>query len=373
MEISIRNARSIPAAGLPVERVRPGRSGDYKPMAVKLNSGELLLTAFCGGNIEQCLSTGQPMMHEDVLFFRSRDNGRSWDRSVAGGPVLPREPYLTVLSNGTLLMATHFHGRDHRNVDRVVQSFVYRSTDEGRTWQGRHLVPDEYPPGTWTHSSRNGLELQDGSVILGISGDGGAPDLVYRSHDYGLTWTHSQTQVPDKPHSYSDPLFAETMFWQSRSGRLLALARVCEKQWPIKNRAAPKQKVNSDQSERLVVLASTDEGATWNWHSDLLDYGMMYPSLLRLADGRLLLTYTVRALDPPLGVRALVGTETDDGFEFDSERDVIIIDGQTPPNQPSGGGFGNTIQLDHGGLLTPYSCRDGDGIFQVEVALWRLP
>ena len=373
MKITIRNPSSIPSDSLPVRRIPLGLPGDYKPMVAKLSSGELLLTAFCGHDIERCLPTGQPMMHEDVLFFRSRDHGRTWQRSIADEPVLPREPYLTVLSDGTLLMTTHFHGRDHRNTARTVQSFVYRSTDDGQTWFVRRLVPDEYPPATWTHSSRNGLELQDGSVMLGVSGYGRVPDLIYRSHDRGLTWTHQTTQIPDQPDDYLDPLFAETVFWQSRSGRIFALLRVDEATWPIKGKSAPSEKVHSDQSERLLIVDSIDNGATWSRPGDLLDYGMMYPSILRLTDGRLLLTYTVRSLDLPLGVRAAIGTETDDGFEFDTKRDIIIIDGQTPPDQPSGGGFGNTIQLDDAGLLTPYSHRDDNGIFHVEIALWQLP
>lgn len=55
----------------------------------------------------------------------------------------------------------------------------------------------------------------------------------------------------------------------------------------------------------------------------------MYMSLLRLQDKRLLLTFTVRDLHPPLGVRGLVGTETDDGFEFDFASDRIMLDTRT--------------------------------------------
>ena len=173
MKITVKNASATPYSQLDVERIPLGLPGDYKPMVVQLFNGDLLLVAFCGHDVEQCLPTGQPMMHEDVLLFRSTDGGKSWNRSAAGEPVLPREPYLSLLSDGTLLMTTHFHGRDHRNLDRTVQSFIYRSTDQGQTWQGRHIAPDEYPPETWTHSSRNGLELQDGSIMLGISGYGG--------------------------------------------------------------------------------------------------------------------------------------------------------------------------------------------------------
>ena len=182
--IVIRNPRCLPAGQIEAERVAVGLPGDYKPMVVQLPGGELLLTAFRGRDVDQRLPSGRAMMHEDVLLFRSSDGGRTWGRPTVCTSVLPREPYLAMLSDGTLLMTIHFHGRDHRNLDRVVQTYIYRSTDRGQTWQGRHVVPDEYPPAIWIHSARNPLELADGSVILGVSGLGQA-DLIYRSGDQG--------------------------------------------------------------------------------------------------------------------------------------------------------------------------------------------
>ena len=92
-------------------------------------------------------------------------------------------------------------------------------------------------------------------------------------------------------------------------------------------------------------------------------------SLLRLQDKRLLLTFTVRDLRPPLGVRALIGTETDDGFEFDFADDRIVLDSKTPVGTPQGGGFGPTAQLDDGMLVTSYSYRGEDGRSHLEVVL----
>ena len=40
---------------------------------------------------------------------------------------------------------------------------------------------------------------------------------------------------------------------------------------------------------------------------------------------------------------------------------------------PSGGGFGNTIQLDDGTLVSCYSYRGKDGATHVEAVRWRLP
>ena len=325
------------------------------------------------------MPSGRAYMHEDVLFFRSADDGRSWSDPDVAADVLPREPYLCPLSDGTLLLTMHLHPRDHRNPVGHVQSYVYRSVDGGRTWLARPLVPDEYRPGLWIHSSRNSLELQDKSVILGISSIKDQPDIIYRSHDQGLTWTHEPVTVHGKPPEYTDPLWAEAFFWQNRAGRVLALCRVNQKQWPIEGKSLP-EKVHYDQAERLVVLRSDDYGHSWQVHENMGGYGTMYPSILHLQDGRLLLTYTVRSLDLPLGVRAIVGKETEDGFSFSFDHDIIIIDGKTPEGNLSGGGFGNTLQLNDGTLLTPYSYRNADNpeaagtqSVQMEIARWQLP
>ena len=53
-----------------------------------------------------------------------------------------------------------------------------------------------------------------------------------------------------------------------------------------------------------------------------------------------------------------------------------MLDTKTPPEQLTGGGFGPTVQLDDGTLVTSYSYA-GPGEwgenFQSEVVHWRLP
>src|SRR5262245_19981025 len=99
----------------------------------------------------------------------------------------------------------------------------------------------------------------------------------------------------------------------------------------------------------------------------------MYMSILRLEDKRLLLTFTVRDLKPPLGVRALAGVETSDGFTFDFGRDRLMLDTRTPAGQPQGGGFGPTVQLADGTLVTSYSYRGADAQTHLEVVRWQVP
>ncbi|MFM1550240.1 MAG: sialidase family protein [Lentisphaeria bacterium] len=362
--IAVRKSKNLPAE-LPADRTTIGSANDYKPSAVQLADGSLLLTAF------RCRQPGVRPLDEVVVFARSTDDGHTWTDFEEHPDVLPREPFVSVLDDGTLLLTVHIHPASLQAQSDHVQSWIYRSTDNGRTWQGQHVMPDVYPPATWIHSSRNALQLRDGSVIFGISGDQGRLDLIYRSKDRGLTWRCKTIDVAGKPAEYSDPLFAETVFWLHRSGRILALARVSDKQWPLDQQ--PRTGGDSDQTERLTVLASDDDGRSFHVAADLGTYGMMYPHLLRLADGRLLLTYTVRALDPPLGVRAVIGEETADSIAFDFDADIIVIDDQTPDGLSSGGGFGATLQLADGALLTPYSWRNEANETRVDAIRWKLP
>ncbi|NOY42083.1 MAG: hypothetical protein GXP26_09635, partial [Planctomycetes bacterium] len=69
----------------------------------------------------------------------------------------------------------------------------------------------------------------------------------------------------------------------------------------------------------------------------------------------------------------------DDGKSWDFENDRIVIEGRTPWGGVSGGGFGNTVQLKDGSLISCYSYQDGptfwnysDNTNQVEVVRWRL-
>src|SRR5207247_641405 len=127
--------------------------------------------------------------------------------------------------------------------------------------------------------------------------------------------------------------------------------RVDSNELPIKGRPI---KSKDDQSDHFILFWSADGGRTFERGPDFGDYGEMYMSILRLREARLLLTFTVRDLRPPLGVRAVPGVETDDGFAFDFAADRVMLDTRTPPGKAQGGGFGPTVQLEDGTLVTAY-------------------
>jgi hypothetical protein len=125
----------------------------------------------------------------------------------------------------------------------------------------------------------------------------------------------------------------------------------------------------------MMLWRSSDSGKTWQRAPEngrFGTYGEMYPRFLRLRDGRLLLTFTVRSNSTdgfPLGLRALISP--DDGNTWDFSCDRIVISDCNVGS--SGGGFGNTVQLEDGSLLSCYSYRGNDNQPHVEAVRWHLP
>lgn len=373
-------------AKIQAERIPVGQKGEYKPCIAHLGGGELLLVCYLN-NVKEGLPT---------YMYRSRDGGRTWEggrnkTSLPDGG----EPYLSQLRDGTLLITGGPWG--------------YRSADGGRTWQ-KSLEPADFAAKAKSNLSRNILQLKDGSLVQIVDVPGEQKSYQYgneyvaRSYDGGQTWPDLyKTRVEGVPEGYPASIFLEAVLWQARSGKLYAIARARHQYYRLPGRVLTDQELGNaaitllhygqppvkdiadsdfDQFNRMKAFFSTDLGKTWQPGADLGDYGNMFHSILRLRDGRLLFTFTQRSIDPPLGVRAVLGRETEDGFKFDFQHDIIMIDTKTPPGRSSGGGFGPTVQLDDGTLVTSYSYwrpDDTPGIpmppklTNCEVVRWRLP
>lgn len=362
--VPIQHALRLQGSSIPCQRIALGEPDDYKPCVARLPGGELLLTAF------HQYKRDPDKILEQSLLFRSKDGGKTWSKPEKLD--LPgREPYLTVLKNGTVFITGHLLVQDARNQWGYTTGFLHRSTDGGHTWQSTRVESESIKPNASNHTTRNVLELADGTLLLGVDYDGGGgPYFVWRSIDSGATWDKSHRCQPRDFKSNYGFFGGESWLWQARSGKIWALVRVDSNELPIKDHPI---KAGNDQADHFILFSSSDGGATFDRIRDIGDYGEMYLSLLRLKDQRLLLTFTVRDLNPPLGVRALVGAETEDGFEFDFAHDRIMLDTRTPVGKSQGGGFGPTVQNDDGTLVTSYSYRGADDKPHLEVIRWRPP
>ena len=360
---AVENPRTLAAGKVQCERVALGEPDDYKPCIAQLPSGELLLTAFH----QHRLDGGK--IREQNLLFRSRDGGRTWSHPEKL-ELLGREPYLTVLKDGTVFITGHLLPQDVRNKYGYTHGYLHRSNDGGRSWQSTRIESEGIRPGKGNHTSRNVAQLADGTLLLGVDYDGGGgPYFVWRSTDGGKSWDKTTKCDPLGFKSVYGFFGGETWLWASRGGRVWALVRVDSNEFPLANRPI---RGTSDQSDHFLLYASDDACRTFRYERPLGDYGEMYMSILRLKDKRLLLTFTVRDLVPPLGVRAVPGEETNDGFHFDFAHDRLMLDAKTGARY-QGGGFGPTVQMADGTLVTSYSYRGGDDKTHLEVVRWNLP
>ena len=375
--VDVSHPKTLGVDQLKVERIPLGQVGDYKPCMIKLDNGELLLTAFSGAG---------SVSDEYVFFYRSRDGGKTWsDREYRD--LLGREPYLSRISDGTIFISTHVLGSARGNVEHYVYSYLYRSTDHGRTWQWDKTAIDDRllsarkndtrPETAPVVTSRNVLELSDGSLIFAVGSQFGS-EFLWRSNDKGKTWDKSLPSEFDALDiaTYQWSVQQEAILWQAPSGDLLSVCRISPKFYPMIE-GIDRPRTSVDHYERLVLYRSKDGGRKWFYEEIGSYYGEMYPSILRLTDGRLLCTFTMRAAvapqEAPLGVHAVLGEETQDSFKFDFEHDRIRLDTKTPVGLHSGGGFGPTVQLDDGTLVTCVSYRRPDNKTEIEVIRWRLP
>jgi hypothetical protein len=370
--INVTNPTSLPGA-IAAQRVPVGVTGDYKPDLVILPSGEMLLVMF------QPVTNRNGTYQENMIMYRSEDGGQTWGARHTL-PLLGREPYFTLLSDGTLFITASFISADYRNTTGYTYAVVYRSRDGGATWTSTPILSGDVlnvPPGTETVTSRNLIQLPDGTLLLGV-GAGTNIDYLWRSQDEGVTWDKTlQVQAPAGYNETANgiPWLEEFWFVLAPNGDLLGFQRGYSTALPpIPGTQYPPNSSTDDGTNRLSLFRSHDSGATWTLNPPLgTTYGEMYSSLLHLSGTQVLFTYTVRALQPHLGVQAVLGTATSTSYAPNFKSDVLLLDEETPSNETSGGGFGNTVQLADGILVTAYSYRGSDGNTHVEVVRWILP
>ena len=279
VEIGIESPRELAGQHITGERVPVGVPADYKPCIARLPDGRLLLVAFAPYQLEE------GKKREEILLFRSEDGGATWsdaENLTTGHGLVGREPYLTVLRDGTVLMTVHFLSRDVRNSSGYNRSFVHRSTDGGRTWSTTVAEPDFVAPGGMSCTTRTVLELDDGSLLLGV-GSTGAP-FLWRSRDGGASWPDRQpTVIEELRDDYPYPFLGEAVWWQAPSGRILVLARVDS---PLAGRFAVEiddpEFGRSDNVDRLILYASDDRGRSFRPVEAFGRPGEMYPAILRL-------------------------------------------------------------------------------------------
>lgn len=308
------------------------------PTTARRANGELWVVC-SGGREEHVCPFGQ------VVAMTSRDDGASWTRSrvLHDSPMDDRDAGVLETAKGTLLATTFtslayepsLAKQDKSGVKyamwKATQDFLtpeqrkaalgewlLRSTDGGITWSA--------PIATVVNSPHGPIQLKDGRLLYPGKQlwTGDKKIGVAESKDDGLTWQWL-AEIPAREGDKVPDGYHELHGVEAADGTLIV---------HIRNH-------NTAHKGETLQTESKDGGKTWSTPHSIGVWGL--PShLLRLRDGRLLMTYGHRR--KPFGNQARLST--DNGQTW-GEAMIISGDG-------IGGdlGYPSTVELADGTLLS---------------------
>ena len=220
--------------------------------------------------------------------------------------------------------------------------FQYVSTDRCKTWKGPYLVrlfPDRViePRIDYFIDGKQSI-----TAFLTANKDNGEEGNIFCSKYEEGSWRF----VSWLDTEHEGFVIMPSTVKRGDQGYLTAARWQCEGKWG------------------LSTYQSSDEGKTWMTGTPILeDEGLSNPpSMLRLQDGRLCVTYGKRIL--PYGIYARISD--DDGLTWSDER----------PLRSDGGhwdlGYTRSVQLPNGEIVTIYYfCRDKRTERTIEATIWR--
>jgi len=217
----------------------------------------------------------------------------------------------------------------------ILEPWVCRSADGARTWTvDKNGFPAKGPRGGQCIPFGDILPGHDGRLrvaiyeVLDLRDDRA---YIYRSPDDGKTW--------GEPAALDEKQYRnETALLHLGNGKWLAAARISE----------------------LQLYASEDDGKTWRARGPLTTASQHPGHLLRLRDGRLLLSYGNRTADRGVDVRF----SRDEGRTWSAPLRVADFQGD--------GGYPSSVQLADGQVLTAYyaSKTSYHPRYHMGVAIW---
>ena len=323
---------------LPVQRYIMMTMGGFWPVIQQLPNGHLGVVARDGD-----FHMGE---RGRLVFVTSPDGGESWSHATVIAQEGPdnRNPAFGVTRDGTLLVAfiraDRYVDGEHapaKNRGKCTPMYISRSEDCGITWSPAELI-DEQGDERWSGASDNDLTsphkyyspfgkmvtLADGTILLSYyinqsEEPGKSAAFLLRSHDEGRTWVD-----PITVHENTD----ETSITDIGENRLFAALR----------------------GDRLWQVTSADNGYTWSERRPLTEKMEFPGDVIRLRDGRLLLTYGRR--EPPYGVQGLMSY--DGGISWDNEHRLLLVGDSSLHDC----GYPSSVQREDGSIVTVYYAWD---------------
>ncbi len=181
---------------------------DRNPAFGQLKDGTLLM-AYCilsgYGPDGKLAAARKNRVFDGVYVMRSTDQGRTWspgkrspetrrppgDKNVVSTAVSPFGK-IVQLQDGTALMAVYYEATLTDGTQQF-QSWVFRSTDQGQTWDHGALIQLDGNETALT-------VLNDGTVLAAIRTSRAGYLRIARSTDGGRTWSPSTALTKDSEH-----------------------------------------------------------------------------------------------------------------------------------------------------------------------------
>jgi hypothetical protein len=343
---------------------------------IKRKNGSLML-AFNGGRDGHVCPFGR------VEIMVSNDEGKSWSwpRVVLDTDIDDRDGGLVETPKGTLLVTTFSHTQYDKIITAVEAGRKVPFIAEGQV-RGDLLVPERLPQwraardrlkpeereklvGEWMIRSTDGgtswsapyrctlssphgpIVLSDGRLLFVGKEVRANPQRVgaCESMDDGLTWKW-MGEIPSMVgHNHTG--YHELHAVEAKDGTIIA---------HIRNH-------NATEKYETLQTESTDGGKTWSVPHTIGVWG--FPShLLKLRDGRLVVTYSYRR--KPYGNQARVSS--DNGRTWS---EPVLL---SPDSDTADLGYPSTVELSDGTLLSVwYEALNGAAETSLRQATWRLP
>lgn len=335
------------------------------PSMICTKEGELLVV--CSGNrVSHVCPYGR------VFLYRSSDYGKTWSKPqyLTNGPLDDRDAGIIVDSDGSLLMnyftsiafsehdlylypdvkplaKTWAHIEEKITLAELKREhgfFMKRGSADGKVWSDKFRVP--------VNNVHGPILLNDGSLLwVGkeldpqFSSESRMGDFMIcaRSTDHGDTWeTISKIPVPQNQDMRK---CCEVHQVQASDGTIIA---------QIRNH-------NTEETAGdpcTWQTESSDGGVSWTT-PHLVTYGFP-PHLLKLSDGRLLMSYSYRK--EPYGNRVRF---SDDNGKSWSEEVILSDDGESWDL-----GYPSTAELPDGSLITLWY-ENRNKLAQLRYVCWK--
>jgi hypothetical protein len=343
-----------------------GRYGGWPANHGIWSWGDEILVGFSAGYMktEAVPASGGPARHpidrerpEQHLLARSKDGGASWAIERPAGLIPPpRTGHMAgVPTEAGGHMEREFPGvADLSHPDFVMTfrmgdinkgpSWFFTSADRGRTWQGPWTFPRLGLPGIAARTDYVVTGKQRALAFMTAAksdGKEGRP-FVAQTEDGGKTFTFRSWIGPEPPQGFV--IMPSTV--RLDTGTLVTSTR---RQVPAGN--------------GIDVYQSADDGLTWTFVTTAVaDTGRGNPpSLVKLRDGRLVLTYGYRAA--PFSIRATISR--DGGRTWGPDR--VLRDDASDWDL----GYTRSVQRADGRIVTVYYYNDRSAVERyIAATIW---